>query len=125
MEEVGADMAADGFAELDDSEMGYRDRSYSTQWRTQQKILKAADHDFDAVLATGVKVLKAENTNSAYVLTRLQDDPNVGDYLAKCLKKMDDELSKDEDGNRVTPISCLAYLLGLYSAMFRLSKKVT
>ena len=107
--------SSESSVEKDECGFGYSDQSQPTQWRTQQKVLKAANHDRDAVLATGVKVLKAENTNSAYVLKRVSENPNVGDYLAKCLKKMDKELSMDEDGERITPISCLAYLLGEFS----------
>ena len=66
-------------------------------------------------------VAKSKNgAKSAKVVKRVLDDPHVGEPLYKHIKKldadlakMDDEFGRDEDGEIVTPIRALAYLLGL------------
>ena len=80
-----------------------------------------ANHDEDLVLATGEKVLKSKNKSAAKVLSRLADDPHLGEPLLKHIKKLDndlekmnDELGRDEEGMMDSPIKCLAYLLGFF-----------
>lgn len=138
VEDIGEDLGADGFIKPSEPEemsnvleanfetpttsTGFKSRSEATQWRHKQKILKAADHDRDAVLSAGVTVLKNESPEAAFVLKRLSDDPNLAKPLAKFVKdldknyaKMDDNLHGwDENNQKVTPIKCLAYLLGLF-----------
>lgn len=95
----------------------FNSRSTSSQSRDRQKILEAANHDPAAVYSTAQHLIKDENKDAAKVLKRLTDDPSLGEPLAKCLKKMDSGLKIDEDGEKLSPISSLAYLLGFF-AMF-------
>ena len=83
--------------------------------------LEAANYDEDALFAAVESVAKSKNgAKSAKVVKRVLDDPHVGEPLYKHIKKlhadlakMDDEFGRDEDGEIVTPIRALAYLLGL------------
>ena len=105
---------------------GYKARSTTSQWRDQNKVLGAAKHDPDLVMATAQKVMKSRTTAGSNVVKRIYDDPRLGEPLLKYAKKLEADLEKmdddltgwDENGERVTPIKCLAYLLGLFYAMF-------
>ena len=107
---------------------GYAARSSSSQWRDQQKILDAANHDPDAVIGTARTVLKTGPAGmpGANLLKKVYDDPRLGEPLLKYAKKLEENLEKmesdlkgwDENGKKVTPIECLAYLLGFYYALF-------
>ena len=53
------------------------------------------------------------------MVKRVLEDPDLAEPLCKYIKKLDedlakmnDELGRDEDGEKLTPIKCLAYLLG-------------
>ena len=107
---------------------GYAARSSSSQWRDQQKILDAANHDPDAVIGTARTVLKngPAGMPGANLLKKVHDDPRLGEPLLKYAKKLEENLEKmesdlkgwDENGKKITPIECLAYLLGFYYVMF-------
>ena len=107
---------------------GYAARSSSSQWRDQQNILEAANHDPDAVIGTARTVLKTGPAGmpGANLLKKVYDDPRLGEPLLKYAKKLEENLEKmesdlkgwDENGKKVTPIECLAYLLGFYYVMF-------
>ena len=108
------------FIEPGEGTSGYKFRSHASQWRDRQTIYEAANFDKDALFATTESVAKAENgVTSAKVVKRVLDDPDLAEPLCKYIKKLDediakmnDEFGRDEDGEKLTPIKCLAYLLG-------------
>ena len=97
-------------SEEDNKKDPYDMRSSSSQCRDRQTISEAANHDRKAVLSTGAKMFSEEGNKAAStIVKRLNADPSLGEPWLKCLKKMDADLEK----TRVTPIACLAYLLGI------------
>ena len=107
VEDIGEDSEEDDLVTKKDP---YDMRSSSSQCRDRQTISKAANHDRKAVLSTGAKMFSEEGNKAAStIVKRLNADPSLGEPWLKCLKKMDADLEK----TRVTPIACLAYLLGI------------
>ena len=107
VEDLGEDSEEDDLVTKKDP---YDMRSSSSQCRDRQKISKAANNDRKAVLSTGAKMFSEEGNKAAStIVKRLNADPSLGEPWLKCLKKMDADLEK----TRVTPIACLAYLLGI------------
>ena len=107
VENLGEDSEEDGFVSKKDP---YHMRSSSSQCRDRQTISEAANNDRVAVLSTGAKMFSQEGNKAAStIVKRLNADPSLGEPWLKCLKKMEDDLEK----TRVTPIACLAYLLGI------------
>ena len=125
VEDVGPDLESDPVTS------DYKSRSRTTKWRFENKILEAANNDPDAVLGTAKRVLNQDKDNpaAASVIKQIIDDPSLGAPLAKYLKRMEkemermnDELNRDESG-RISPISCLAYLLGSFPIPCLLNQK--
>ena len=107
VENLGEDSEEDDLVTKKDP---YDKRSSSSQCRDRQKISEAANNDRKAVLSTGAKMFSEEGNKAAStIVKRLNADPSLGEPWLKCLKKMDADLEK----TRVTPIACLAYLLGI------------
>ena len=118
MQDICVDEQLDMFDPGEGTSSGPQVRSRSSLFRDQQKILNAANHDPIAIGKAHQTVLP--NKDAAYVAKRISTDPHLGEPLRKYIKKldkdlerMDDELYRDEDGENVSPIRALAYLLGL------------
>ena len=108
---------------------GVNSRSRTSLWRDQQKILNAANHDPDAISKAHQTILPT--ADAAYVAKRISSDPHLGEPLRKYIKKldkdlerMDDELYRDEDGENVSPIRALGYLLGLCTCHVQNQKSI-
>ena len=110
---------SDEFDPGEGTSSGSKSRSRTSQWRDQKRILDAANNDPVAISKAHQAVLPPD---ASYVAKRISDDPNLGGPLRKYIKKLDrdlekmnDELWRNEDGENVSPISCLAYMLGIFT----------
>ena len=119
-EDVGLVEDADMFDPGEGTSSGIKSRSRTSQWRVENKILEAANHDPQAIAGAHQKVLP--NKDAAYVAKRISNDPHLGEPLRKYIKKLDkdlekmnDEINLDEEGEIPSPIKCLAYMLGLFT----------
>ena len=123
MQDVSVDEQLDMFDPGEGTSSGPQVRSRSSLFRDQKKILDAANHDPIAIGKAHQTVLP--NKDAAYVAKRISADPHLGEPLRKYIKKldkdlekMDDELNRDEDGekwDKPSPIRCLAYMLGFFT----------
>ena len=128
-EDVGLVEDVDMFDPGEGTSSGNNSRSRTSQWRFEKKILEAANHDPQAIAGAHQKVLP--NKDAAYVAKRISTDPHLGEPLRKYIKKLDkdlermgDELYRDEDGENVSPIRALAYLLGLCTCHVQNQKSI-
>ena len=118
--EVNPGEEVDMFDPGEGTSSGNKSRSRTSQWRFENKILEAANHDAQAIAGAHQKVLP--NKDAAYVAKRISTDPHLGEPLRKYIKKLDkdlekmnDEINLDEEGEIPSPIKCLAFMLGSFT----------